>query len=145
MWNREYQLKRTVIGRLPYDGDLLEEMNRVCTDNDIRIGGISLIGALKNIKLGFYDQDKKEYVYLPEEDFGQDLEIASCTGNVSIKDDKPFAHLHIVVSDRKGRCFGGHLMPGSKIFACEFMIYEFEGEELVRGLDEETRLPLWKM
>lgn len=144
MWANKYSVKDIFVGRGDYDADLLGQINQFCCENNIRCGMVNAIGAIKNIKVGYYKQDVKKYVELDENlsDKGP-FEIITCNGNVSIKDGEPFCHLHIVVSDREGKCFGGHLMPGVKIFALEFIIYSYEGEELKRGIDEVTKLPLW--
>ncbi|MDD3012272.1 MAG: DNA-binding protein [Candidatus Gastranaerophilales bacterium] len=154
MLSKQYEIEKIIMGRLSYDADLLEELTNFCNKNNIKTGWISVIGAVKNIKLGFYDQKMHQYVYPSDEDFVKsdfkkqnpelpDYEISSCMGNISIRDGKSFLHLHVVVSDRNGRCFGGHLMPGTIIYAGEFTIQVFKGEELVRGIDNETNLPLW--
>jgi predicted DNA-binding protein with PD1-like motif len=157
MLSKQYEIEKVIMGRLSYNADLLEEITDFCNTNNIKAGWITLIGAVKNVKLGFYDQKKHQYVYLDQDDSYKNVsetknlekmeskpfEISSCTGNISIKDGKSFLHMHIVVSDREGRCFGGHLMPGTKVFAGEFMIHVLKGEELTRGVDTETNLPLW--
>jgi len=137
-----YENGRIFMGRLDFKTDLLDEINKIVIENNIKAGYINIIGAITGLKTGFYDQNVKEYVhtvYEPE----LPLEISSCMGNVSIKEGKPFCHIHIVASDRKGKCFGGHLMNGTKVFAAEFIIQEVLGEELVRGIDADTKLPLW--
>jgi len=73
------------------------------------------------------------------------LEIASCTGNISIKDGEIFVQAHITLADMEGKAFGGHLMPGTEIFAAEFFVQELIGQDLVRAKDEITGLPLWKI
>ncbi|MBF0522099.1 MAG: DNA-binding protein, partial [Candidatus Omnitrophica bacterium] len=50
---------------------------------------------------------------------------------------------HIMLADWEGRCYGGHLMPGTMIFAAEYCIKELTGLELHRGHDQETGLSLW--
>jgi len=144
MWANKYSIKDIFVGKGDYQADLLEQINQFCRENDIKTGMVSAIGAVENIKLGYYKQDVKQYVTLDENlsDKGP-FEIVHCTGNVSLKDGKPFCHLHIVVSDREGKCFGGHLMPGVKIFALEFVVQSFEGTAMQRGIDSETKLPLW--
>jgi len=146
MWANSYEIEKIFMGKLSYEGDLLEEINSFCANNNIRTGQISVIGAVKTIKLGYFDQNIKKYIFLDHDGLYSEkpFEISSCSGNVSIKDENPFAHIHIVVSDREGRCFGGHVMPGTKIFAGEFIIHSFKGTELIRSLDEKTQLPLWK-
>ena len=54
-------------------------------------------------------------------------------------------HAHVTLSDEQGNAFGGHLAPGTVIFACEFVIQELAGDALTRGFDEQTGLPLWQM
>jgi predicted DNA-binding protein with PD1-like motif len=71
------------------------------------------------------------------------LEIAACSGNISIKDDSPIVHAHIVLSDENGVATGGHLMPGTVIFAAEASVMELKGQPLVRQVDSVTGLPLW--
>jgi hypothetical protein len=71
------------------------------------------------------------------------MEILNLHGNVSVREGKPFVHAHIVLSDARGRVFGGHVLPGTKLFACEIFIDEFEGEELVRVHDQRTGSYLW--
>ncbi len=34
-----------------------------------------------------------------------------------MKDGEIFVHAHITLADRKGRAYGGHLMPGTMVFA----------------------------
>ena len=51
--------------------------------------------------------------------------------------------MHIVLSDEEGKAVGGHVMPGTIIFAGEFIIHSYKGNELIRSLDEQTGLPLW--
>lgn len=144
MWASKYSVKEIFMGRGDYDADLLEQINDFVKENNIRSGMVNAIGAVKNLRLGYYKQDKKKYVEHDENlsDKGP-FEIINCNGNISIKDGEPICHLHIVASDREGKCFGGHLLPGVKIFALEFIIHSFEGKELHRGIDDVTKLPLW--
>lgn len=144
MWANKYAIKEIFMGKGDFEADLLGQINEFCKQNNIKSGMINAIGAVQNIKLGYYKQDVKQYVTLDENlsDKGP-FEIVNCTGNVSLKEGEPFCHIHIIVSDREGKCFGGHLMPGVKIFALEFIIHSFEGVELHRGIDEITKLPLW--
>jgi uncharacterized protein len=140
-----YSPEKVYLGRLPHNSDLLEELTRFCIENNIRTGWISVIGAVKDICLGYYNQEKQEYLVL-KEDLGENrrMEIANCSGNISIKEGKPFLHLHIVATNKEGKAFGGHLMPGTIIFAGEFMIQSLQGEELCREFDKETGLSLWQ-
>lgn len=132
---------KVLIGRLPTDGDLLGELQALCRLENIRLGVFSVIGALRCAKLGYYDQQAQAYV--ESVDLKEKFEIAVCTGNVSLKEGEIFVHAHITLGDREGRAFAGHLMPGSVIFAAEYVVQELLGPELERVYDEKTGLNLW--
>ena len=135
------KLGRTFIGRFNNDEDLLEALTAFCRQNEIKLGVFSIIGAVKGAKLGYYDQQEKQYKGCVKLD--KKLEITSCIGNISTKDGEIFPHAHITLADFDGKAFGGHLLPGAKIFAAEFHIQEYLGDDLVRVTDPITGLPLW--
>ena len=133
---------RTFIGRLKHNDDLLEALTNFCKEQKITLGTFNVIGAVTCAKLGYYNQELQKYDGCVE--LNKKLEIASCMGNISLKDGEIMVHAHIVLADFEGKAFGGHLVPGAKIFAAEFHIQEYIGAELHRGKDQETGLPLWK-
>lgn len=132
---------RMFIGKFSHKADLLESLNKFCQDNNIKLGVFSVIGAVRCAKMGYYKQDEQQYIECVN--LEKKLEIVSCLGNISLKDEKPFVHAHITLADWQGQCYGGHLMPGTVIFAAEYYIKELTGLELKRGLDKETGLSLW--
>ncbi len=132
---------RAFIGRFDAGDDLLSALNTFCKSQNIRLGTFNLIGAVRSAKLGYYDQEKKAYTGCVE--LNKKLEISSCMGNISIKDGEIFVHAHITLAGMDGKAFGGHLMPGTEVFAAEYFIQELTGAELIRGKDEITGLPLW--
>lgn len=134
---------KSYLGRLSYDGDLLEELTAFCAEKDIRLGCVEAIGAVKKARLGYYHQDKREYVF---HEFNEPMEITCLSGNVSLKEGKPFVHAHLTLTNSKGQAVGGHLAPGTVIFACEILVRELQGPILIRSApDKETGLPLWEM
>jgi len=133
---------RHFIGRFKTGSDLLGSLTSFCDKENIRLGVFTVIGAVRSAKLGYYDQALNEYTGCVEVD--KTLEIASCVGNISLKDSEVFVHAHVTFADHEGNCYGGHLMPGAKVFAAEYYIEELEGKELNREHDPETGLSLWK-
>ncbi len=136
------QTANCLIGRLEHDRDLLEELTSVARQENIRLARVEAIGAVKCARIGFYDQQKQEYLF---HEINEPMEITCLTGNISIKDNEPMVHAHLTLADGAGHAFGGHLAPGTIVFACEFMIQPLQGPDLVRGLDRVTGLPLWRM
>ena len=72
------------------------------------------------------------------------LEIASCMGNVSTREDgELIVHAHLVVSDENGNAYGGHLLPECKVAAtAEFILIEAKDVSLKRKFDGKTGLYL---
>ncbi len=136
----EFKTGREFVGRLPHGADLLEAITAQCRARDIRMARISAIGALTQARVGYYEQDAKKYQEL---DFPGHCEILALIGNVSVRDGAPAVHAHVTLADDAGKAFGGHLVAGCRIFACELVITELTGDPLARGFDETTGLPLW--
>ena len=139
---REVKAVKMFMGKLAHGVDLLEEITKICVEQDICLGSVEALGAVKKARLGYYNQQDQEYCFF---DLNQALEITNLTGNISIKDGAPVVHAHVTFSDKEGHAYGGHLAPGTIVFACEVAIHVLDGPEFERGLDQETGLPLWKM
>jgi predicted DNA-binding protein with PD1-like motif len=120
--------------------DLLEAIQYFCHHHQVRCGLISAVGAVERATFSIYDQKAKKYNRINIE---KELEILSLCGNVSIFDDKPMVHAHVMFSDSEGKAFGGHLVMGTKVFSSEVFIQELTGDLKVRKLDKATQLPLW--
>jgi uncharacterized protein len=132
---------RKIMGRLKKGDDLLGALTGICQEMGITLGEVKAIGAVSRARVGYYHQDTRQYEWL---DLPKPLEILALEGNISLKDGKPFVHAHVMLSDGKGRAFGGHLADGTIVFAAEFVIQELKAEQsLHRQMDEETGLFLW--
>lgn len=132
---------QTMIGRIEKGQDLLSALTELCRKENIRLGCFSLLGSVMCARLGYYNQVTKKYIEKIHIDAR--WEIVSCSGNISIKDSEISVHAHVILSDDQGRCYGGHLLPGTKIFSAEYCIQELTGGELQRKFDQDTGLSLW--
>ena len=139
---RQAKHTRYIMGKCDKDADLLAELTAACVAEGIKLGCVEALGAAQKARLAFYDQEAREYRFF---ELDEPLEITSLVGNVSLKDGQPIVHAHVTLADAAGRAYGGHLVPGTIVFSCEFCIRALEGTELTRGFDEQTHLPLWKM
>ena len=128
------------LARLPKGKDLLEALTSLFRKTGVRKASFTLIGALDHCVMGYYDPVARQY---ESRHFPGPWEIVSCLGNVSEKDNDVFVHAHIVVAGQDYQCFGGHLMPGSSIFAAELCATPVPGAVPVRAFDEPTGLALW--
>jgi uncharacterized protein len=139
MGSMEMQVGRVFIVRVEHDSELMSFIANLAKKHHITSATFAAIGALKSAKLGFYDQLTHEYM---EDLLVTPQEVASCTGNVSLKDGMPFVHAHAVLSDQSGNTRGGHLIEG-KVFAAEVHLFELLGEKVERKKDDVTDLSLW--
>jgi len=121
---------------------LLDEITRICREERVRLGWVEALGAVSRARIAYYDQKAREYRFI---DMQKDLEITKLVGNVSLKDGEPMVHAHVTLADKDGGAYGGHLSPGTVVFACEFIIQAFDGPMLTRSYDAETGLQLWSM
>lgn len=137
---KPYLTGRTYIFKLPKGKDLMESLVAFCHDNQVKCGIVNVIGAVENATISTFDQKKKKY---EKSVISGAMEIVSLMGNVSIQDNRPCVHAHVMFSDQEGQVFGGHLLPGTKIFVGEAYIQELVGEPKVRRMDKVTKVSLW--
>jgi len=133
------RVNRVIVARIPAGADLIKAIKESADRANVDAGVFTLIGALKKAVLRVYIGGGK---YKPLE-FEGTLEIASCSGNISKKEGETFVHAHIVISDSRGRAFGGHLGEGCEVSPTgELFIYEISKVKLKRVLEKETGLSL---
>ncbi len=132
-------LGRCLIARLDHGIDIVSQIAGLAKNEKIVTGIFGAIGALMQAELAFYDQASHEYQKIP---IDKPVELVSCSGNISIRDNQPFVHAHAAMADSEGRVWGGHLI-GGKVFAAELCIQELLGEPLIRKYDSITGLYLW--
>ena len=135
----EYSASKELIVRLKHDADLVQSIAELARSKGIEAGSFTAIGALKRARLGYYDQKRHKY---REMKIDAPHEIASCIGNVSLKDGKPFIHAHVILSDERGDTRAGHLWEGT-VFSAEVHLRQLEGPKLERKYDKVTELMLW--
>jgi predicted DNA-binding protein with PD1-like motif len=136
---KTFDVGRNFLVRVEHDSDFLDFLTGMAQEQGIEAATFTAVGALKQAKLGFYDQKKHVYV---EFVLGGPQEIASCIGNISIKNGAPFVHAHAVLADQAGLVRAGHLLAG-RVFAAEVQLIELVGEKVTRKTDAVTGLSLW--
>jgi predicted DNA-binding protein with PD1-like motif len=131
---------KTHIIKLEKDADLLDSLTNYAEENNIQAAEINFIGAVQSAKVLYFNQEKKKY---DEHIMDQPYEVLSGIGNISLLDDKPFVHVHVVLADSSGKAFGGHLDKGTKVWLIEAFIHEVDSKNLVRNFDENICLSVW--
>ena len=141
MRSTEFKPGRFFLGRLKHGSDVIKSITDFVHDKKIRAGIFTLIGAVKGAKIAYYNQRDKGYLIT---ELRKPREIVSCIGNISSHKGKPFAHVHIVLADERGRVRAGHLLE-AQVFAAELHMQELIGPRLKRVPDKVTGLALWKL
>ncbi len=139
----ESRASRHLLVRLPRGADLFSALRRLSLEREVRAAWIQGLGAFEWAELAEYDQ--RALCYRPARRVERPLELLQLEGNVSLKDEEPFVHLHAVVSHETPegiRVLGGHL-TAARVFACELRLTVFDEARLVRLPDAATGLALW--
>jgi len=134
----EFKPGRIFLLRVPEGEDLLSFVNRFAEEKGVKTAIVKGIGSLRNPVVGYYLEEIKNYKRI--ELLGT-FEMLTLLGNVSLKDGKPFAHLHVTLGNANGDVFGGHLIEG-EVFVAELYVQELLGKPLVRK-DMGNNLSLW--
>ncbi len=137
---REFESGRSLLARLDHGEEIIGQVTSLIREKDIRAGQLNIIGALEQAEIGYYDQVSQKYLGVQ---INEPVELASCSGNISLLRGLPFAHVHAVLSGMKGTVWAGHLTSG-RIFAAELYILELKGMDLIRSPDFVTGLNLWR-
>ncbi len=133
---------RQLMGRIPTDSDLFNALTDICLQENIQLGRIEAFGAVRKARIGYYDQHQREYRF---QEIDRPMEITVMIGNMSVRNGEPALHAHITLADENGNAMGGHLAPGTIVFACEFVLQIFAGPAFTRQFDGTTGLPLWEL
>lgn len=141
MRSAEFKSGRFLLGRLTHDSDVVKSITDFARDKGVKMGVFTLIGSVKRAKLAYYEQREKEYRVI---ELQGPHEIASCMGNISLHQGKPFVHAHAVLADERGNTSAGHLLE-AQVFAAELHLQELLGPKLERAHDEVTGLVLWEL
>jgi len=134
----EFKPGRVFLLRVPEGEDLLEFVNGFAEEMGIKTAIVKGIGSLRSPVVGYYSEEIRNYKRI--ELLGT-FEMLTLLGNISVKDGKPFAHLHVTLGNATGNVFGGHLIKG-EVFVAELYVQELIGEPLIRK-ERGNNLSLW--
>ena len=125
--------------RMEKGEEIMESLKKLCLDEDIRLGSISGLGAAKEVEIGLFNTETKEYKTTVMQGM---FEITSLIGNITRKENEVYLHCHINFSDASLNTFGGHLVKAVISATGEIIITKIDGE-VNRRFDEEIGLNLF--
>ncbi|MBI2577764.1 MAG: DNA-binding protein [Candidatus Wildermuthbacteria bacterium] len=118
--------------------EIREQLKLLCETRKIEAAYFSMIGAVNDLELWWYDILKKRY---KKKTFAEQLEIVSMMGNVGVLKEEIVIHTHGTFSDKNYKVYGGHVNYGVVSGACEVVLEKIDGK-IIREYDEEAGLNL---
>jgi len=109
--------------------DILEIAKR----ERISTARIEAIGGVEELRLAYFNRRKKRY---EEHTFREFLEVAGILGNITLKDGKPFLHVHGTFGRRDLSALSGHVMTAKVYPILEVVVTPTENTARRRFDDE---------
>lgn len=120
--------------------DLITALSSFCVREGIDNAHFSGIGAAENISCGYYALEEKKYYFTQ---YPELVEVVSLSGNVALKEGRPFIHVHGLFTDRNNQAFGGHIEHMSVGIVLEVILHVLP-TSIERRLDDGTGLALFE-
>ena len=124
--------------RLEKGEEILTSLYKIIKKENINAGWINGIGAVEEVEIVSYDLTIKKYLNIKLDGV---YEVTSLMGNIAYKDGEPFLHLHVILSDYNGVCYGGHLNKAKINATGEFFINSYD-KKVTREYDSDIGLHL---
>ena len=107
-------------------------------EQGIGYAAVSGLGAVRQITLSYWNADTRRY---ETHERAEQMEVVSLVGNVTLKDNAPFLHLHIALGRRDLSLIGGHFNDAIVHPTLEIWLRP-EAEAVRRVPDEASGLSL---
>lgn len=113
-----------------------EDVVALASSEKIATGLVTAIGGVSRVRLAYYNHESKKY---EEHDYEEHMEITSLGGNITVKDGKPFLHVHGTFGRRDLSLIGGHVISASIFPLLELVVTPTENVA-TRAYDESLGL-----
>lgn len=127
--------------RLEKGEELVTTLKDFCSRENITLGTVQGIGAVRPLKLGFFNPGSKKY---QEQTFDAFYEMTSLSGNVSTKDGETYLHLHVNAASDDYKTVGGHLVSATVSLTSEIIINAIDGKA-ERTFNEQIGINLFDL
>ena len=118
--------------------EVIETLTDFSKAHKLSAGQFTAIGAFSHATLGYFDLTKKDYKKIPVND---QVEVLILSGDVTLHNNLPKIHAHVVLGKADGSTVGGHLLNALVQPTLEVILTE-SPKALHRKIDEATGLPL---
>ena len=118
--------------------EFIGEITAFAEANGIGGSHFTAIGAFRDVALGYFEREKKQYKEIAIE---EQVEVLSLVGDIAINKGKPKVHAHVVVGKSDASAYGGHILR-AHIWPTLEVVLSQSAKRLCRTTDEETGLAL---
>ncbi|MGP8124343.1 MAG: PPC domain-containing DNA-binding protein [Nitrososphaerales archaeon] len=115
---------------------LTEGLLAIAKREKVRTAKVEAIGGVNELRIAYFNSNAKKY---EEHQYHEFLEVASLIGNVTLKDEEPFLHLHGTFGRRDMSVIGGHVISG-KIFPLLEAVFTPTENLALRRFEEKVGL-----
>ncbi|MGI6685914.1 MAG: PPC domain-containing DNA-binding protein [Bacillota bacterium] len=110
--------------RLDKNEEVVETLKNFCQEQEITLGWVNGIGAVNRATIGLFETAIKKY---HARELTGDMEVSSLTGNISSMNGEVYLHLHICLSDKENKTYGGHLTSATISATGELIVGVIDG------------------
>ena len=130
-----------ILVRLDNGDEIMSSLKKIAKEENVNFAQINGIGAVDQVEIGLFDFKTRKYKH---KKLNGEYELTSLMGNITIKDNEPFVHAHVNISDDQYKCFGGHLFH-AKITATGELFLLVLNDIVNREYDKFIGLHLWDL
>ena len=118
--------------------EAMASLQTFAREHHLHASHFTAIGAFSHAVVGYFDWEKKDYQKIP---ITEQVEVLSLVGDISVGQDGPKIHGHVVLGKSDGTACGGHLLSGIVRPTLEIVLTETPAH-LRRRFDPESGLAL---
>src|SRR5262245_16489966 len=102
--------------------EVIEQLESFASENKLTASHFTAIGAFSEAKIAFFDFSIKDYKPI---EVNEQVEVLILSGNISLHENKPKIHCHVVLGKFDGLTVGGHLLsahvkPTLEVFLSQY-------------------------
>lgn len=113
-------------------------IERFAAEQRLTASRLTAIGALRDVTLGYFDWERKEY---HPHRYAEQLEVLSLVGDIAMDGDQPKLHAHAVLGRGDCTTLGGHLLRATVRPTLEILVTDAPAY-LCRRHDPQSGLAL---
>ena len=129
---------RTFAVVLETGDEAMRALESWATEQRVRASQFTAIGAFERATVAYFDWSTKEYKPVS---IDEQVEVLAMNGDITLEQQRPKVHAHVVLGKSDASAHGGHLMKGIVRPTLEIIVTELP-RHLYRRHDAESGLAL---